>query len=157
MVFEAPCPSSISRIKCGQFRPPWHGRPKIPGLLVPDVDIIGAGFDGTIYQLTIVTDKALRLLRFLENLYLKENKYNAPDLVQTRLNESPPQARAIDGNVLKIVLDLGQSWLKMRLQESKNDEQMLEEMMRALFDASSVSAVETVLSYLKNLLDCVVL
>lgn len=74
-LFEAQLPRSVTRLQRGNIRPPWC-RPydgTLPGVLVDD--IIGACTDGTMYSFSILTDPALKLLKFVQNLIeLKESR-----------------------------------------------------------------------------------
>lgn len=64
-VFEATLPRSVTRLRCGNVRPPWRGN-TLPGVLADDV--IGSASEGSVFSFSIVDEKAWRLLRFLQNL-----------------------------------------------------------------------------------------
>ncbi|KAF2122395.1 mono-functional DNA-alkylating methyl methanesulfonate N-term-domain-containing protein [Lophiotrema nucula] len=75
-LFEASLPRSITRLQRGDIRPPWR-RPcrggdnslaprTTTGILVDD--IIGSCSDGTIYTISILSLKATRVLKLMQNL-----------------------------------------------------------------------------------------
>ena len=74
-LFEACLPRSVTRISRGSIRPPWRrpcrdytssSPPPITGIITDD--IIGTATDGTVYAFSILSQSALGLLRFLQNL-----------------------------------------------------------------------------------------
>jgi hypothetical protein len=74
-LFEAHLPRSVTRIQRGDIRPPWrrssHYPQSTPGIMVND--IIGTCSDGTVYNFSILSEFALKLLKLIQNLIeLKE-------------------------------------------------------------------------------------
>lgn len=68
--------------------------------------------DGSFFQLTVLDEKALRLLRFVQQLYREETKgvpFAPPDL---GLEERDPRTAHIDGDFLAVVVQLGVDWLR---------------------------------------------
>lgn len=66
-VFEACLPRTVVRLQRGDIRPPWRrSSTKIDGVLADD--IIGACSDGTIYTFSILSEPALYILRFVQNI-----------------------------------------------------------------------------------------
>lgn len=104
IVFEAAMPRSITRLRKGNIRPPWQRKAELPGILHDD--IIGAGTDGSLYAFSVLDEHSWRLLRFLENMCLR-NKHLCPhtsDLMLRRLHLEPDVTRKtsfhVDGDVL---------------------------------------------------------
>jgi hypothetical protein len=66
--FEARLPRSVTRLVKGDFRPPWLKRSGgLPGGVLVD-DIIGGCTDGTLYSFSILTSRALVLLKAIQNI-----------------------------------------------------------------------------------------
>lgn len=111
-VFEAELPSSITRLRVGNIRPPWQpDLSALPGII--SNDIIGSSSDGSLFSFTILDAERWRLLRFIQNMCLRD-KTICPHVNTTgRDNEHvEPDERNlrhfhIDGDILKRLLDRG--------------------------------------------------
>ncbi|KAF2639725.1 hypothetical protein P280DRAFT_46463 [Massarina eburnea CBS 473.64] len=79
-LFEACLPRSVIRLHRADVRPPWRRpcpNPSTPFTGTPGIltdDLIGASTDGTIYTFSILTERARRVLRLLQNLIEAKRK-----------------------------------------------------------------------------------
>lgn len=110
-VIEAELTSSVSRIRKGKVRPPWNLNKPRPGVVFPEQDLIAAGVNGSMFHLTILEERSLRLLRYIQDLYRSKfgvGRYNRPEIEGT---ERDPHLNHVDGDILVIVLKFGSEWL----------------------------------------------
>lgn len=110
-VVEAELTSSVSRIRKGKVRPPWNLNKPRPGVLFPDQDLIAAGVNGSMFHLTLLEERSLRLLRYIQDLYRSKvgiGRYNPPEMEST---ERDPHLSHVDGDILVTVLKFGNEWL----------------------------------------------
>ncbi|KAF8544950.1 hypothetical protein BDD12DRAFT_915223 [Trichophaea hybrida] len=119
-IFEADLTSSVSRIRRGICRPPWVPPTRhLPGVISGTENVIAAGVDGSFFQLTILDERALRLLRFVQKLY-REETTGAPFAPPEPEPESrDPRTAHIDGDLLVAVVRLGVDWLRRVVERSE--------------------------------------
>lgn len=111
-VIEAELTSSVSRIRKGKVRPPWNLNKPRPGVIFPEQDLIAAGVNGSMFHLTILEERSLRLLRYIQDLYKSKfgiGRYNPPEMES---NERDPHLNHVDGDILVTILKFGNEWLK---------------------------------------------
>ncbi|KAA8910551.1 hypothetical protein FN846DRAFT_535521 [Sphaerosporella brunnea] len=109
-VFEAELKSSVSRVRRGFCRPPWVPRDRLlPGVISDHENIIAAGVDGSFYQLTVINQKALQLLRTIHDVF--HGGLMGMDEILHSAKPDPRKAH-VDGDVLASVVELGPHWLK---------------------------------------------
>ncbi|KAI9831765.1 MAG: hypothetical protein M1819_004662 [Sarea resinae] len=119
-IFEAELPHSIARLRRGSIRPPWRSLPdQFPGVL--DNDILGTSADGSVYEFTLVSEPTWRLLRFIQNMAVRNSKVCPfAHSSRTRRHIEPqsgkPQSFHIDGDILARLLNLGQDELRRMLE-----------------------------------------
>ena len=158
--------SSVSRLRGGSLRPPWHaGKPR-PGVLLPDKEIIGSGVDGSIFHLTLLNIDALRLLRFIQEMYKSQIEVSSSTSeINTRLRMD------VDGDQLLSVVMLGKDKLKeavekeeLKMQSSsisggdgRGGMRFVEMVEKLLGPLEGRDVVAVALEYLKDLLQGVVL
>lgn len=74
-LFEAQLPRSVTRLQHGDIRPPWRRPLSGPPIGILADDIFGTCSDGAVYNFTILSDPALKLLKLIQNLIeLKERR-----------------------------------------------------------------------------------
>ena len=113
--------SSISRIRLGSCLPPWVSSTRtIPGVTSGNQNIIAAGVDGSFFQFTILDEDALRLLRFLQQLYRAQLKGKAFVPVNEALEGMDPWRAHVDGDLLAALLKLGVGWLRRAVQQAED-------------------------------------
>lgn len=123
-LFEACLPRSVIRVHRGNIRPPWrqpHASPgwpfpSIPGIVVDD--IMGACTDGTIYNFTILTTEARRLLRLIQNLLEVKRAKNMSYQFST--------ARQHSGEVLAMLQQGIPDWLSKKIKARDVNPEMQE-------------------------------
>ncbi|KAF3917396.1 hypothetical protein ABW21_db0205087 [Orbilia brochopaga] len=127
------------------------------------MDIIGTCFDGSIYQLTVLSAPATNLLVYLQRRYLRflqprpeRRKGKGPLQQQAAEKIWESGARHADGNILAESLDTIEEWLSGSV-EGEDDDQ-LEQLVRAVFRDSTggiiepgMTTVDVVVAYLKQL------
>ncbi|KAI9718568.1 MAG: hypothetical protein M1812_004019 [Candelaria pacifica] len=119
-VFEAELPGSMIRLRLGSVRPPWRSLAGLPGLLQDD--IIGVSVDGALYQITLLTAAAWRLLRFIQNLCARSPSvspitYHQSPLGHIEPEDTNPRSFHVDGDVLSRLLALESSELQFMLDQ----------------------------------------
>ncbi|KAK6346858.1 hypothetical protein TWF696_006963 [Orbilia brochopaga] len=169
-VFDAYIPNSIANLRAGDLRAPWSPRNlSLPGVVRPDVDILGTCFDGSIYQLTVLDAPATKLLVYLQRRYLRLLNPHP----EQRKGKAPMQrhgvdkiwaggARHADGNILSESLSSIAEWLGGSVEGEDDD--VLEELVRGVFRdrdggiiKPGMTTVDVVKAYLKQLIGNVVL
>lgn len=76
--------------------------------------------DGSFFQLTILNEDALRLLRFIQQLYRAELNGKAFVPINEALGEMDPRRAHVDGDLLAALLKLGVDWLRRAVQRAEN-------------------------------------
>ncbi|KAL9041809.1 MAG: hypothetical protein Q9214_003978, partial [Letrouitia sp. 1 TL-2023] len=123
-VFEANLPASITRL-CRISRPPWLQRHQRFSDHVREA-FIGSSVDGTIYQFVLLDKPSWMLLRFVQNMMMR-NRVVCPfprhDIYERHLepDEKKKHQMQIDGDILGRFLDRGgESLLQEMLYEQPN-------------------------------------
>lgn len=114
-VVEAELTSSISRIRQGNIRPPWYLDGAPPGARISGKDLIASGIDGSMFHLTLLEENALRLLRYIQDLYRSRASIGRYSIHDTKNGERDPRMGHVDGDILATVLKLGGGWLREAL------------------------------------------
>lgn len=156
-VVEAELTSSISRIRKGNVRPPWQLNKPRPGVLFPDQDLIAAGVNGSIFQLTLLEEGALRLLKYVQDLYKTR-----VGMARTSPEREGHDFGQVDGDILVTILKLGGDWLReLVIKSCGGDHNMpkLKELAgRVFFDVlGETELIEEVMEYMNTLVNSVVL
>ena len=110
-LFDTETTSSISRLRGGFLRPPWHAGKSRPGVLLPERDIIGSGVDGSIFHLTLLNVEALRLLRYIQGMFIMQTEIHRHSL-SVRNSDDVRLRTDVDADSLLSVLRLGEKWLR---------------------------------------------
>lgn len=123
-VFEANLPASITRL-CRVSRPPWYQRQQRFSDCVGEA-VIGSSVDGTIYQFVLLDQSSWMLLRFVQNMILR-NRVVCPfprhGIYERHLepDEKKKHHMQIDGDILGRLLDRGgESLLQELLHQEPN-------------------------------------
>ncbi|KAK3491675.1 mono-functional DNA-alkylating methyl methanesulfonate N-term-domain-containing protein [Neurospora crassa] len=125
VLFEGTLPVSIRKFRRGRTRPTWEqgawNAPKYGRLISSpnDAEILGIAMDGTMYHFALLDQHALRLLRFIVNLYNLRGKRDEDRLLHAEPNIGYTEPSHVDGDVLKTLLDAEV------LQELINTEELL--------------------------------
>lgn len=100
-LFESRLPVSIKRLCQASVRPLWKRR-EIDGIL--DQDILGIATDGSLYTFDILKEPLWRLLRFTQNMCLRDPRICPFASSRPRLTEpiakEPPDYH-VDGDILR--------------------------------------------------------
>lgn len=162
-LFDTETTSSISRLRGGLLRPPWHaGKPR-PGVLLPEKDIIGSGVDGSIFHLTLLNVEALRLLKYIQGIFIMQTETHRYHLSVRGSDEARLRAD-VDADSLLSVLRLGEKWLREAVKSQELEDvigrggvtlaEMVEQLLGPLEGGDPVVRV---LNYVRDLLDGAVL
>jgi hypothetical protein len=158
-VVEAELTSSISRIRKGNVRPPWQLNKPRPGVVFPDQDLIAAGVNGSIFQLTLLEEGPLRLLKYIQDLYRSKAGMSRRNL--SALGDHDPQLGQVDGDILVTILKLGNEWLRDLVVKSDRDDPnmpKLRELAGRVLDVfGETELIEEVMGYMDTLVNSVVL
>ncbi|EPS43497.1 hypothetical protein H072_2539 [Dactylellina haptotyla CBS 200.50] len=163
--FEAYLPNSIATLRSGDLRAPWRPRNlSLPGIVRPDIDIIGTCFDGSMYHFTILDSAATNLLVYLQNSYLRVvyPKWKSKPM-HRREHEMTKEGtiRHVHGGIIAQALEGGLGWLD---EVVRTDEGVLDGLMVELFRGRGMEFIRGEMStgavlemYLSELLNGVVL
>lgn len=123
-VFEANLSASVTRL-CRISRPPWHQQHQRFSDHVGEA-FIGSSVDGTIYQFVLLDKPSWKLLRFIQNMVMR-NRVVCPfprhDIYERHLepDEKKKHHMQIDGDILGRLLDRGgESLLQEMLYKEPN-------------------------------------
>lgn len=172
-IFDGYIPNSVASIRAGDLRTPWKPRNRfLPGVIRPDIDVLGTCFDGSIYHLTVLSAPATSLLLYLQQRYLR---FLHPD-PKSRKGKSPlprhrqvdgireGSTRHVDGNILLESLETVPEWLGGAM--PNEDDELLERLVRDVFrDAETagglirpgMTTVDVVEAYLRELVGVITL
>ncbi|KAH0538052.1 hypothetical protein FGG08_005314 [Glutinoglossum americanum] len=130
-IFEAEMPGSIVRLKLASVRPPWWPRVEYPAVYTVmgesgrKMDIIGTTIDGSLIQFTLLHSAAWRLLRFIQNLCMRNANICPFDNDGARSHIEPQQHKRfmhVDGDILMRLFEAGREELdRMLMIEPKAD------------------------------------
>jgi hypothetical protein len=81
----------------------------LPGVVSGAENVIAAGVDGCFFQLTVLNQPALRLLRFLLDLHRGVTPVGAADEM---LDKPNPKKAHVDGDMLVRMIERGTRWLR---------------------------------------------
>ena len=127
VVFEAELPTIVTRLHFVSVRPRWVPRNKeLPGVVrfgnasERELDILGSSIDGSFRQLAFLTEKAWRLLRFVQNVAARfkkicpvQDRHNAGSHIEP--TNGPARFKHVDGDILARVVSLGAAELESML------------------------------------------
>ncbi|KAL8938131.1 MAG: hypothetical protein Q9216_004058 [Gyalolechia sp. 2 TL-2023] len=166
LIFEARLPSWIRRF-CKLARPVWQR--KFPHL--ESQAIVGSSEDGGLYQMTVLSEPAWRLLAFVQNMAMREARicpYPHPSIQEKHIEPSTAkkQNMHIDGDVLTRLLERGGASLveEMLRKEPSRDfsqsdyataedrGQRFEELVKDFFQGQVDDSIETTLELIRSLL-----
>jgi hypothetical protein len=159
-IFEAELKSSVSRIRRGICRPPWVPRDRhLPGVISGAENVIAAGVDGSFFQLTVLSQPALRLLRFVQDLHRGNTPMAAVDEM---LDELDPRKAHVDGDALAPVVERGAGWLKEAVERAEQRSfggEMFGQLAREVLQLpdNSVDVCEAVMRWVDGLVNDAVL
>ncbi|KAF3918677.1 hypothetical protein AA313_de0206339 [Arthrobotrys entomopaga] len=164
--FEAYLPNSIATLRSGDLRAPWKPRNIfLPGIIRPDIDIIGTCFDGSMYHFTILDAAATDLLVYLQQTYLRVAYPKGRSKPMHRREQEmlkDGSMRHVDGGILAQALEGGLGWLDA---VARGDQGVLEGLAVRLFRTGGrgrviregMTTMELVEAYLRQLLGGIVL
>lgn len=160
-VLEAELTSSVSRIRKGKVRPPWNLNKSRPGVLFPDQDLIAAGVNGSMFHLTLLEERSLRLLRYIQDLYRSKvgiGRYNPPEMEGA---ERDPHLHHVDGDILVTILKFGNEWLTETVVKAERGSPLIPRFRelagRVLDIPEEVDPIDAVMGYMDVLVHGVVL
>lgn len=110
-LFQAKLPVSVKKFGRGKTRPTWEqghwNAPKYDRLLTTpnDAEILGISVDGTMTHFTLLDQHALRLLRFIINLYNLRGRRDEERLLRAEPELGYTGPMHVDGDLLKTILD----------------------------------------------------
>ncbi|KAL8829096.1 MAG: hypothetical protein Q9170_006314 [Blastenia crenularia] len=169
LVFEATLPSPITRF-CKIARPVWQRKfPKMGSQA-----IVGSSDDGTLYQLVVLSEPALRLLAFIQNMALRDARicpYPHPLVFEKHIEPSMSKKynMHVNGDILQRLLERGgASLLEDMLSKgptepspdygpsdyatAKDRRKRFGELAKDLFDGPAPEIVEHTLGWIRSLL-----
>lgn len=110
-LFEAVLPACITQLRQGFVRPPWcvpthsdQGHPKTSST------ILGSSADGTLYQFDILNIAEWRLLRFIQNMAMRNPEvcpftYQGPHRIHIEPSLAKGQYMHVDGDILARIVE----------------------------------------------------
>lgn len=133
VLFQGVLPVSIRKFRRGRTRPTWEqgtwNAPNYGRLMTSpdDAEILGISMDGTMIHFALLDEHALRLLRFIINLWHLRARRDEERLLYAEPDLQYRQTLHLDGDLLKRILD------EEILQELINTDGLLER-FKALLD-----------------------
>lgn len=129
-LFEAVLPASITQLRQGFVRPPWRS-PAHPlqEPAKPSPSILGSSTDGALYQFDILNEAEWRLLRFIQNMAMRNPlicpfTHQGPHPVHIEPSTAKGQYMHVDGDILaRIVERGGLTLLRVMLEVERSQEQ----------------------------------
>ncbi|KAK1779117.1 mono-functional DNA-alkylating methyl methanesulfonate N-term-domain-containing protein [Copromyces sp. CBS 386.78] len=125
LLFQGKLPVSIRKFRRGRTRPTWEqgawNAPKYGRVVSTpnNAEILGISIDGTMVHFTLLDQHALRLLRFIVNLYNLRGRRDEERLLRAEPDLGYIEPMHVDGDLLKTILDAEV------LQELVNTEELL--------------------------------
>jgi hypothetical protein len=118
-LFEAILPKSITRLRSGALSSAWCS-----SLTTQRETVLGSSADGTFYQLLILSETTWRLLRFIQNLALRNRlicpfQYSNPPHKHIEPSTKKNRYMHVDGDVLIRLVNLGGASLLQAMLEQE--------------------------------------
>lgn len=118
-LFEAVLPKSITRLRSGALSSAWRTSPTTQREIV-----LGSSADGTFYQLHILSETSWRLLRFVQNLALRNRlicpfQYSNPPRKHIEPSTTKKHYMHVDGDILIRMVNLGGASLLQAMLEQE--------------------------------------
>ena len=131
--------------------------------MLPEKDIIGSGVDGSIFHLTLLNVEALRLLKYIQGMFITQTEIHRHHLFVRNSDDARLRAD-VDADSLFSVLRLGEKWLTeaVRSQElegafGRGGVSLAEMVEQLLGPLEGGDPVVRALDYVKDLLNGAVL
>ncbi|KAI9793938.1 MAG: hypothetical protein M1833_000507 [Piccolia ochrophora] len=129
-VFEAELPSTIFQLRLATLRLPWRPRSALPGVHNignEGAEIIGCGLNGSLFQFLVLSEQAWRLLRFIQNLSVRNvtiHPFPEEDRVASHIEpqETSPRSKHVDGDALGRLVASGSATLREMLDAKPRSE-----------------------------------
>ncbi|KAI5781469.1 hypothetical protein EDC01DRAFT_619551 [Geopyxis carbonaria] len=156
-IFETELTSSISRIRQGHCRPPWATpNNMLPGVITGPSTIVAAGIDGSFFQLTLIDQKALLLLQYVQDIVLRQDDMGVR-FKSSESNRRDVRAAHINGDMLLPIEKWGAGWLRHEVAKGSQvaETQFKDAAISLLGEVDDVW--ESVVLYIKGLLNDAVL
>lgn len=118
-LFEAILPKSITRLRSGALSNAWRSSP-----MTQLETVLGSSADGTFYQLRILSETSWRLLRFIQNLALRNRlicpfQYSNPPRKHIEPSTTKKHYMHVDGDILIRLVNLGGASLLQAMLEAE--------------------------------------